>query len=314
MLALKKNYKAPLRCFKDRIMKKIIGIFLIGILAIQVSAQNKRITEGIDIQIKENALRSINAFNISNINGDLKVEGYEGYEGDEIIITGSKTISKKRRDLEQKEIDEIYLKQVDYEGTIYVFVQAPGVEVKFRDGKMRHSFNWNGNSRDDRNSVNFEFDIVVKMPKNLMLAASTINGGTLSVQNMQNGVDAGNVNGDVSLREVAGKTHAYTVNGDVEVYFSKSPTEDSKFHTVNGSMEVYSPDDLGAIVTFESLHGDLYTDFEQVSRLKNQLNKEKTGDGFRYRVGKTTPIQIGKGGPKMEFETVNGSAYIRKRK
>lgn len=308
---LKKNYKAPLRCFKDRIMKKIIGIFLIGILAIQVSAQNRKVTEKIDIQIKKNTLSSIDQFSIGNINGDLKVEGYDG---DEIIITGSKTITSKKGKLDQKTIDEIYLRQEEHKGIIYIFVQAPGVEVEFNKDGMRHSINWNNNNRDDQKRVNFEFNIEVKMPKSMMVKASTINGGDLIVENMMNGVDAGNVNGNVYLKEVAGKTHAYTVNGDLEVYFSISPTEDSKFHTVNGSMEIYSPEDLGAVVTFESLHGDLYTDFEQVSRLKNQLNKEKTGDGFRYRVGKTTPIQIGKGGPKMDFETVNGSAYIRKRK
>ncbi len=230
------------------------------------------------------------------------------------MITGSKTIIDKNGNVDQKPINEIYLRQEEYEGTMYVFIQAPGVDFEFKDGRLRHNMNWDRNGWDDDKRIHFEFDIVVKMPKNLRVKASTINGGTLSVVNMQNGVEAGNVNGNVYLKEVAGQTTARTVNGDVEVYFAKSPKEDSHFNTVNGSMEIYSPDDLGAIVTFESLHGDLYTDFEQVSRLKNQLNKEKTGDGFRYRVGKTTPIQIGKGGPKMEFETVNGSAYIRKRK
>lgn len=292
-------------------MKKIIGIILIGLFAVQVTAQNKRVTEGIDIQIKKSALGSIELFNIRNINGDLKVTGYEG---DEILVTGSKTIRKKRGDLDQKIIDQIYLRQEEYEGTIYVFVQAPGVEVDFKNGKMNYSMNWNRNRWEEYDEIQFEFNIEVKMPKDLMVKASTVNGGNLIVEHMMNGVDAGNVNGDVFLKEVAGKTHASTVNGNVEVYFAKSPTEDSEFHTVNGSMEIYSPEDLSAVVTFKSLHGDLYTDFEQVSRLKNQLNKEKTGSGFRYRIGKTTPIQIGNGGPKMEFETVNGSAYIRKRK
>ena len=291
-------------------MKKIISCFILVSLVVQVSAQSRKVTEGIDIQIKKSALTSIDRFSIGNINGDLKVEGYDG---DEILITGSKTISNKRGNLDQRVINEIYLRQEEHEGTIYVFVQAPGVEVEFKKGEMRHSINWNRTNRDDHKRVHFEFDLVVKMPKNLMLKASTINGGTLIVENMKNGVDAGNVNGNVYLKEVAGKTQAHTVNGDLEVYFSKSPTEDSKFHTVNGSMKIYSPKDLGAVVTFKSLHGDLYTDFEQVTRLTNQLNKEKSGKGFRYRISKNTPIQIGNGGANMSFETVNGSAYIRQR-
>ena len=291
-------------------MKKILGILLVGLLSIQVTAQNKRVTEGIDIQIKKSALSGINAFTVKNINGDLKVTGYDG---NEILVTGSKTIRKKRGDLDQKIIDEIYLSQEEHEGTIYLYVQAPGVKVEFKDGRMRHSMNWNRDRWDDYDEVHFEFNIEVKMPKDMMVRASTVNGGKLIVEDMMNGVDAGNVNGDVVLKEIAGKTNAHTVNGDIEVYFAKSPTQDSRFNTVNGSMEIYSPKDLGAVVTFESLHGDLYTDFEQVTRLKAQLNKEKDGRGNRYRIGKFTPIQIGDGGPKMEFETVNGSAYIRKR-
>lgn len=291
-------------------MKKIISCLILTLVVIQVSAQNKRVTEGIDIQIKKSALTSIEEFNIKNINGDLKVSGYDG---DEIIITGSKTIRKKRGELDQKIINEIYLRQEEHEGTIYVFVQAPGVEVEFKEGRMRYSVNHNRGRWAEYDEVHYEFNIEVKMPQNMMVKSSTINGGNLIVENMQNGVDAANVNGDVLLREVAGKTNAHTVNGDIEVYFSKSPTEDSQFNTVNGSMEIYSPKDLGAVVTFKSLHGDLYTDFEQVSRLKNQLNKEKSGKGFRYRIDKTTPIQIGSGGPQMAFETINGSAYIRKR-
>ncbi|MEP1150625.1 MAG: hypothetical protein ABJH08_02750 [Balneola sp.] len=291
-------------------MKKIISCLILTLVVIQVSAQNKRVTEGIDIQIKKSALTSIEEFNIKNINGDLKVSGYDG---DEIIITGSKTIRKKRGELDQKIINEIYLRQEEHEGTIYVFVQAPGVEVEFKEGRMRYSVNHNRGRWDEYDEVHYEFNIEVKMPQDMMVKSSTINGGNLIVENMQNGVDAANVNGDVFLREVAGKTNAHTVNGDIEVYFSKSPTEDSQFNTVNGSMEIYSPKDLGAVVTFKSLHGDLYTDFEQVSRLKNQLNKEKSGQGFRYRIDKTTPIQIGSGGPQMAFETINGSAYIRKR-
>lgn len=291
-------------------MKKILGILLVGLLSVQVTAQNKRVTEGIDIQIKKSALSGINAFTVKNINGDLKVTGYDG---DEILVTGSKTIRKKRGDLDQKIIDEIYLSQEEHEGTIYLYVQAPGVKVEFKDGRMRHSMNWNRDRWDDYDEVHFEFNIEVKMPKDMMVRASTVNGGKLIVEDMMNGVDAGNVNGDVVLKEIAGKTNAHTVNGDIEVYFAKSPTQDSRFNTVNGSMEIYSPKDLGAVVTFESLHGDLYTDFEQVTRLKAQLNKEKDGRGNRYRIGKFTPIQIGDGGAKMEFETVNGSAYIRKR-
>ncbi len=297
-------------------MKKTVLFIVLGYFTLTVSAQkrlieNQKVTEGIDITIKESALRSTEAFNINNINGDLKVTGYDG---DEILITGTKIISKKRGDLEQKEVDEIYLKQITKFNQTFVYVQAPGVEVEFKNGKIHHQVNWRRGRWNDKDRVHYEFNIEVKMPKSMMVKASTINGGELIVENMLNGVHAGNVNGNVFLKDVAGKTDAHTVNGDLEVVFAESPKLDSHFNTVNGSMEVYAPEDLSAVVTFKSLHGDLYTDFEQVTRLKPEMNKERDGKGYRYRVGKNTPVQIGDGGARMEFETVNGSAYIRKRK
>ncbi len=297
-------------------MKKLGLLIVLGCFALSTSAQKRlvesqKVTEGLDITVKKNALGSVEAFVIKNINGDLKVTGYDG---DEIKVTGTKIIRKKRGGLEQKEIDEIYLQQEMHQNKLYMYVQAPGVDVEFRDGKMRHNVNWNRNRWDDKDRIYYEFNIEVMMPRKMMVKASTINGGDLVITEMMNGVDAGNVNGSVYLKEVAGKTHAHTVNGDIDVTFAESPTEDSRFNTVNGSMEIYAPADLSAVVTFESLHGDLYTDFEQVKRLKPELNKEKDGKGYRYRVGENTPVQIGDGGARMEFETVNGSAYIRKRK
>ena len=96
--------------------------------------------------------------------------------------------------------------------------------------------------------------------------------------------------------------------------FLESPTQTTDFQTVNGTIEIYSPKDLSAVVTFESLHGELYTDFEQITRLPNRLNKEQDGDGYRYKINSTSPIQIGGGAIEMGFELVNGDVYIRTRK
>ncbi len=290
-------------------MKKVI-ILVLGLLwTLSISAQNRKIQEKISMTIAAKDFKAASTFNIKNINGDVKVIGYDG---DEIQIVGSKTIKKKRGTLTQREADTYELRKELYEGVLYVYVYTPGARVEFKDGRM--SYSTNRNDDDEYDETQFDFYIEVKVPKKMILRASTINGGLVEVENMHNGVFANNINGGVSLKEVSGKTMANTVNGNIKVWFSKSPKVDTKFNTVNGDIEIYSPKDLSTRVTFESLHGELYTDFEQVKRLPNRLDKEQDGSGSRYKINSKSPIQIGQGGPEMEFKLVNGNVYIRVKK
>lgn len=243
---------------------------------------------------------------IKNINGELKVEGYEGTE---ILIEGVRELWKERGNVSRAEANDFYIDSRIYNGNIYVFVQAPGVEIDFENDRMNYSMNWN----DQRNAVRFNFDLTVKVPQAMFLKASTVNGGELLIQGMKNGVHGSNVNGKVTIKETTGAASANTVNGDIVVHYVKSPVEETTYHTVNGSIEIFTPDDFGGVIFFESMHGELYTNFEQVTRLPNTLNKTQHKDGQRYRINSTTPIQIGQGGANMSFNLVNGSAYIKKR-
>lgn len=245
---------------------------------------------------------------IKNINGDVKVTGYNG---DDIEIDATKELWKKRGNISEKEAAEYELKYRFYEGKLYIYVDSPNAHVEFRKGKLDYHWHWDDN---DRNRINAHYDLEIKIPKNLALKASTVNSGEVRVSNMQNGVKANNVNGSVLVKDVRGYITANTVNGDIEVWYLESPKEDTDFQTVNGTIEIYSPKDLSAVVTFQSLRGELYTDFEQVKRLPNRLNKEQRGDGYRYKINNTSPIQFGDGAIEMGFELVNGDVYIRTRK
>ena len=245
---------------------------------------------------------------IKNINGDVFVTGYDG---DEIIVEGTKELWKKRGKISDEEAAEFELKTRMYEGKLYMYVDSPNAHVEFRNGKLDYHWHWDDN---DRNRINAHYDLEIKIPKKLALKASTVNGGEVQVTKMENGVKANNVNGNVTVKDVRGYITANTVNGDIEVWYLESPKENTDFQTVNGTIEIYSPEDLSAVVTFESLHGELYTDFEQVKRLPNRMNKEKHGDGNRYKINNTSPIQFGDGAIEMGFELVNGDVYIRTRK
>ncbi|RNC85747.1 MAG: hypothetical protein ED557_02945 [Balneola sp.] len=287
---------------------KLLLVSLLGLLVsiADVAAQDR--VENFDLNIKSSDFSAAEEVVIKNINGEVLVTGYDG---DEIVIEGRKELWKKRGDISQEEADEYYLETRMYEGKFYVYVEAPNAHVEFRRGKIDYHWHWDDRDWDD---INAHFDLVIKVPNNLDLKASTVNSGDVVVEEMTGRVRASNVNGNVVIKDALGAADANTVNGDIEVWFSESPTEDLDFHTVNGKIEVYSPEDLSAVITFESLHGELYTDFEDVKRLPNRLNKEKKGSGYRYKISQSSPIQIGDGEIEMAFEMVNGDAYIRVRK
>lgn len=288
-------------------MKRIIVAFLVIILS-QTFSYGQDLKENFKISVSSNEYDSNTEIVIKNINGNVKVTGYTG---DEIVIEGTKELWKKRGDVTVEDAAEYELKTRLYEGKLYVYVDSPNAHVEFRKGKLDYHWHWD---EDDRTRVNALFDLEIQVPKKLALRASTVNSGDVSVEKMENAVHASNVNGSVTIKDIRGYTTANTVNGDIEVWYLERPTENTDFHTVNGTIEIYSPKDLSAVVTFESLHGELYTDFEQIKRLPNRLNKEKDGNGNRYKINSNSPIQIGDGAIEMGFELVNGDVYIRTRK
>lgn len=249
-------------------------------------------------------------FHMKNIFGSVKVTGYEG---DEILISGTKTTWKKNSNITASEADEVYLDSYHHKKNLFVFIQAPDVEIEKDDDDLHYHIHWN-DKKKNRNRVRFEINLELKVPNYLRSEISTINGGEVEVENMRNGITANNVNGDVKLLEVSGETHAHTVNGDIAVLFAENPETDASFNTVNGKIEIEAYKNLSAVVTFKSLHGDLYTDFDDIKHLPNRLNKTSNAGAKRYKIEQSSPIQIGNGGPEISFQLVNGSAYIKQRK
>lgn len=251
---------------------------------------------------------SENQFRIMNINGSVTIEAYDGYTieltVDEEINGSSSEIQRAKQELEYK---------LERRGNlILAYVDAPFITMKYNDDDeiyydMQHH-------DDDDYSYRFTHDVHLKVPRGILLKGSTINKGKLTVIGPFKEVEAGNVNGELELRQVSSKTCANTVNGDITITYDKAPGEDSEYHTVNGTINVFMPDDLSADVYFKSMHGDLYTDFNNVKRMKSEVTKST--DSHRstvtYHVEQFSPLRIGNGGTKLRFHVLNGDVYIRK--
>ncbi len=165
---------------------------------------------------------------------------------------------------------------------------------------------------DDRARVRVDFE--VKVPRAVTLNVCTVNSKLLRVEGTDGAFRINNVNGGLELASLRGAGSAHTVNGSLEASFTAPPTGPSDFKTVNGTIDVTMPPSLSADLRLNTLHGHLYTDFETTLLPRTPPAQERKDGGVRYRFDRAATVRVGKGGPALSFETVNGDVRVRKPK
>jgi hypothetical protein len=187
--------------------------------------------------------------------------------------------------------------------------QAPRVEAMVRD---RRNHVCGDETRDDRGwdrvYYDVRFDFTIRVPRDAQLRLCTINGGDLTVDGTRGDFQVDNVNGRIDMTGVAGSGRAHTVNGPVTVSFTANPTAASSFKTVNGNVDVSFQDGLSADLRMKTMNGGLFTDFDaQPLPSIAPTSGERRNGRFVYRANEFTRVRVGRGGPEITFETLNGS-------
>jgi DUF4097 and DUF4098 domain-containing protein YvlB len=187
--------------------------------------------------------------------------------------------------------------------------QKPAVEAVVRDrrnhvcGEPNHD-----DGRWERVHYEVRYDFTIRVPRDAKLRLCTINGGDLIVNSTQGDFLVDNVNGRIEMNAVAGSGRAHTVNGPVKVTFTANPTNASSFKTVNGNVEVSFVDGLSADFSMKTFNGGLFTDFDvQPLAGKAPAAPERRDGKFVYRANSFTRVRVGRGGPEIAFETLNGN-------
>lgn len=234
---------------------------------------------------------------VRNINGFLHVTAGDGPS---VEMSIHKTI-RARSDADKAEAERDV--RLDFAE------QAPRVEAIVRDRRNHVCGEDTRNDRDwDRVYYDVRFDFTIRVPRDAQLRLCTINGGDLTVDGTRGDFDVDNVNGRIDLTEIAGSGHAHTVNGGVTVRFTANPSAASSFKTVNGNVDVYFQDGLSADLRMKTMHGGLFTDFDaQPLPSVAPTSGERRNGRFVYRGNEFTRVRVGRGGPEITFETLNGS-------
>jgi len=283
-------------------MKKSIFILLSLIVAISLFAVTEyKVEETEDIQktLRFEDPSKAKEIIVDNIFGYIHIEGTSSKD---VQLQVRKTIKARTNDRLKKAKEEVTLDITEDGNTIDLYVDGP--------------FRWNEEERNKRgrhdSGYTVHYDFTLRVPHQTALTIKTVTEGDISVNNVEGNFDVRNVNGQIEMQGVSGSGDAHTVNGKVEVSFTKNPNSNCSFKTITGDVKINFQPNLSADFWLKTFTGDAFSEFP-VSYLPSKPAKEYREKGkFVYKSNNTTGLRIGKGGPEIKMDTMTGDIIIEK--
>jgi len=280
---------------------KAIPIMMLGFAVLAVSDDKYKIQEKEEIRqtLKFQDTAKPKTLQLDNVFGAIDVQAYDGGE---VELVAQKTIKAKDQDKVKKAKAEVKLDITAEGGGIDIYVDGP-FRCRGEDG---NGYRW----RDLGYEVHFDF--VLKVPRKTALTLKTVDSGDVTVRGVEGDFEVSNVNGKVTMDGVAGSGKAHTVNGPVKVGFTKNPASNCSFRTVNGDVTLSFRDGLTADFKMKTFNGEAYSDFEVKALPAAPTVKESVKGHFVYKRDKFSQVRVGKGGPEITCDTLNGDILIKK--
>ena len=291
-------------------------IIIIVTILIQHDVFAQSFTEKITRELSFEKKGVNNALMVANINGSIKVTGYDG---DKVRLEVTRTIYAKTAERLEKGKAQIRLGIIDRADTIILYTD--GICSRFgrtskKEGDWTHRTGWGYQwiDRDDdcKELCDYSFDYVIKVPRSVNLLVSTVNQGDVEVENLNGGIVANNVNGSITLSNISREASASTINGNVDITYTKNPEKACRFYTLNGDINAWFQKGLSANMSFESFNGELFSNVPRLESLPVAVEKKKTEKGTKFKVN-GNQFKVGDGGVLLDFETFNGDVFIKEK-
>jgi len=236
---------------------------------------------------------------VGTIAGNIRVEGYDGSE---VVLTATRTTSADSTGEFEAAQRDVVLDVAEGGSTIKAVVRYFGGAACGED---------NHRERRDWPDYDVRYDFTIKVPRDTRLVLCTINDGHLDVKGTRADFVLRSVNGRIDMEDMGGSGEATTVNGGVKGSFTAPPRSDSVFRTVNGSIVLTMPKTFAADLRMKTFNGGLYTDFDtQPAPAKQSIATERKAGRTIYQVDEFAMVRIGKGGPEMIMDTLNGDVRV----
>jgi DUF4097 and DUF4098 domain-containing protein YvlB len=294
-----------------------ILMLLVLIPLIPLSSKAQSFTEKVNKEFTFEKKGVNNALLVANINGSITVTGYEG---DKIMVELTRTIKAKTPERLEKGKAQIKLGVMDRADTIILYTEglcSHFGKSKKDQGDWSHrggwGYQWNNQDNEDcKELCDYSFDYVIRIPMTVNLMVSTVNDGDIEVENLRGSIVASNINGSIKLSNISREANASTINGDVDITYTKNPEQACRFYTLNGDINAWFQKGLSANLSFESFNGELFTNVPHLESLPVIVEKKETEKGTKFKVNGNR-FKVGSGGVVLDFETFNGNVYVKEK-
>ena len=292
----------------DKTLRNLLAVLLITTMPlVRITAQS--FTDKIVKELVFEKQSPSNALIVANINGSVKVEGYNGSK---ILIEVERTVrAKTSTRLEQGKV-EVQLFHINRIDSLIVYASNGCNKFNYRKNKNQRgwSYYWDCDAGNCDPPYDYVMNFSIKVPFGINVEVSTVNEGNVSIENVQGAVKANNVNGSIRLTALKGATKAHTINGNVDLDYASNPVEDCKYYTLNGDINAWFKRGLAATMSFKSFNGEFFTNVDNLESLPATLEKEQGSGGVKYKVNNSR-YKISTGGANLDFETFNGNVILK---
>jgi hypothetical protein len=159
--------------------------------------------------------------------------------------------------------------------------------------------------------VDYQFEI--SAPPDTQVDVGTVTDGRVEVSGIRGLVRASNANGPVTATDLSNCARIVSVNGALDVNFSRAPNEDCTIETINGEITVGLPAGTGLNAILSINHGGIESDFDvEPMLLPAKMEEEERDDRYGYRIVQPAGWRLGAGGPTFTLTSLNGDVRIRK--
>lgn len=233
---------------------------------------------------------------VDNLNGYVHVTGAGGSN---VHVIAHKSIrAETQSDLERAK-SEVKLDMTQEPGSVSIYYNAP----------WRCNDHCSGCCDQHKRFYEVTYDIEVEAPRDARMVVSAVNG-PLRIEQTDGDFDIHGVNGGIKMTGIRGSGDVHTVNGAVTIQFASNPLRPCSIKSVNGALDAHFQPGLSADLFFKTMNGQVYSDFD-VTALPVPAGDVERKDGmFVYRSNRQSGARAGQGGPRISFETLNGSIRL----
>jgi len=235
-------------------------------------------------------------FVLKNVNGGIRVTPSSGNDLVMSVKTRWRAESQAKLDEARRDVQ------------LKIEEGAAGVRVCLETGCNCGENRWSRVMR----GYDFRHEFELQAPKDVVLRLSTVSGD-IALDHTAGGFELNTVNGRVEMTEISGSGRAYALNGGVKASFTANPAEKSYFGSLNGKVEIAFAPGFAAKAMLKSFNGSFYSDFPVTPVAAAPEPGRREGDRWVYRSRGYRAVQIGSGGPEIQFETFNGDVHILSR-